>query len=56
MKISVIHNLYEKNKWVNESVQYNVIALENANIDYQYILFNDKGNKEIYNDIKDFIN
>lgn len=52
MKISVIHNLYEKNKWVNESVQYNIIALENANIDYQYILFNDKGNKEIYNDIK----
>ncbi len=55
MKISVIHNLYEKNKWVNESVQYNVIALENANIDYQYILFNDKGNKEIYNDIKDLL-
>ena len=40
MKISVIHNLYEKNKWVNESVQYNVIALENANIDYQYTAFN----------------
>ena len=56
MKISVIHNLYERNKYVNESVQYNVIALENSGIDYQYILFNDKGNKDIYDDIKDLLN
>ena len=56
MKISIIHNLYKRNPHVNESIQYNILALEEANIDYQYILFNDKGDKDIYDDIKDFIN
>ncbi len=39
MKISIIHNLYKKNPYVNESIRYNIIALEEANIEYQYILF-----------------
>ena len=39
MKISVIHNLYKRNPYVNESVQYNLHALKEANVDYQYILF-----------------
>jgi len=56
MKISIIHNLYKRNPHVNESIQYNILALEEVNIDYQYILFNDKGDKDIYDDIKDFIN
>ena len=56
MKISVIHNLYKPNPYVNESVRYNLHALKDANINYQYILFNDKGDKEIYGDIKDLIN
>ena len=55
MKISVIHNLYQRNPYVNESVRYNIHALEEANIDYQYILFNDKGDKKIYEDIQDLI-
>ena len=48
MKISVIHNLYKRNPYVNESVQYNLHALKEANVDYQYILFNDNGDKEIF--------
>ena len=55
MKISVIHNLYQRNPYVNESVRYNIHALEEANINYQYILFNDKGDKKIYEDIQDLI-
>jgi len=56
MKITVIHNLYKRNKWVNESIQYNVLALEQADVDYQYILFNDKGDTEIFEDVKDLLN
>ena len=56
MKISVIHNLYKRNPYVNESVQYNLHALKEANIDYQYILFNDNGDKEIFDDVKDLVN
>ena len=32
MKISVIHNLYKRNPYVNESVQYNLHALKEANV------------------------
>jgi hypothetical protein len=56
MKISVIHNLYKRNPYVNESVQYNILALEEAKVDYQYILFNDGGDKDIYGDVKDILN
>jgi hypothetical protein len=55
MKISVIHNLYKRNPHVNESVRYNIHALEKINADYQYILFNDKGDQEIYDDVKDLL-
>ena len=30
MKISVIHNLYKRNPYVNESVQYNLHALKGS--------------------------
>ena len=56
MKVSVIHNLYKRNPYVNESVRYNIIALEAANVDYQYILFNDNGDKDIFDDVKDLVN
>ena len=55
MKISVIHNLYKRNPHVNESIRYNIHALEEINADYQYILFNDKGDQEIYDDVKDLL-
>lgn len=54
-KLSIIHNLYKKNKHVNESVLLNLLALEESKIDYQYILFNDHGNVEIFEDIKEFL-
>lgn len=55
MKFTIIHNLFEKNPYVNESVQYNVLALKEAKVDYQYILFNDKGDPKIYDDIKELL-
>ena len=48
--VSVIHNLYKRNPYVNESIRYNLIALEDAKVDYQYILFNDMGDKDIFDD------
>lgn len=56
MKVSVIHNLYKRNPYVNESVRYNILALQEANVDYQYILFNDNGDKDIFEDVKNLIN
>lgn len=56
MKVSIIHNVYQKNPYINDSIQYNIIALETANLDYQYIIFNDKGDKEIYDDVKNLVN
>ncbi len=55
MKISIIQNLYKRNPYVHESVRYNLVALKDAGVDYQYILFNDKGDKEIYDDVKDIL-
>lgn len=55
MKVSVIHNLYKKNPFVNETVRLNLLALELSGVEYQYILFNDNGDKEIKNDIKEFL-
>jgi len=55
MKLSIIHNLYKKNKHVNESVGLNLISLRKANIDYEYILFNDNGDIEIKEDIVEFL-
>lgn len=56
MKITIIHNLYRRNPYVSESVRYNINALREANIDYQYILFNDNGDIEIEQDVKEFVN
>ena len=54
-KLSIIHNLYKRNEFVKESVRLNLIALKDANIDFQYILFNDNGDKDIWEDIIDYI-
>jgi hypothetical protein len=53
MKISVIHNTYKFNPFIRESVILNLKALEEAGVDYQYIVFNDNGDVEIENEIKD---
>ena len=56
MKISVIHNVYNRNPYISESIQYNLAALDEAKVDYQYIIFNDKGDEEIYDDVEHILN
>lgn len=52
MKISVVHNVYLRNPYILESIEYNLGALHAANADYQYIIFNDNGDTKIKEDIK----
>jgi hypothetical protein len=53
MKITVIHNTFRFNPLIRESVILNLKALQDANVDYQYIVFNDNGDVEIENEVKD---
>tara|TARA_R110002153_G_scaffold90704_2_gene221318 strand:+ start:67 stop:912 length:846 start_codon:yes stop_codon:yes gene_type:complete len=55
MKISVIQNVWKRNPYIAETIEYNLLALEEAGVDYQYIIFNDKGDKEIYEDVQSVI-
>lgn len=54
--ISIIHNVYRRNPLILESIKLNLVALHNANVEYQYIVWNDKGDMEIENDISSIIN
>jgi hypothetical protein len=56
MKISIIHNVYDRNIYIRESVILNVKSLKESGIDYQYIIFNDKGDINIEEDVRDLIN
>lgn len=51
--ISVIHNTYRYNPLIRESVALNLVALKKSNVAYQYIVFNDNGDKEIETLVKD---
>jgi len=53
MKISVIHNTFRNNPLIRESVILNLKALQEAEVDYQYIVFNDNGDKEIEDQVSD---
>lgn len=53
MKITIIHNTYRDNPFIAESVRLNLKALDSANIDYQYIVFNDNGDVTIEQQVKD---
>ena len=53
--INVIHNTYEKNKYLRESVISNVKAIKDTTLDFNYIIFNDHGDKSIYEDVKDLV-
>lgn len=55
MKISVIHNTYSKNVYIRESAILTIKALEDAEVDYQYIIFNDHGDISIREDIEDLL-
>lgn len=56
MQITVIQNVYLKNPFIAESLAMNIIALTESGINFQYIVFNDNGDKTIETDIADFIN
>ena len=53
-KLTIVHSTYRKNKYVNESVWFNLLALKKADIDFQYIVFNDHGDEDVYDDVKEF--
>jgi len=53
--ISVIHNTYERNIYVRESATLNIKALQESGLDYQYIIFNDKWDESILEDVKDLL-
>ena len=53
MKITVIHNTFRFNPLIRESVILNLKALQEANVDYQYIVFNDNGDIKIEDEVKD---
>ena len=55
MKITVIHNVYLKNPYIHESILWNLGSLTSATDNYQYIIFNDNGDKSIYEDIKSLL-
>lgn len=56
MKLSVIHNVFLKNPLIPNSLVMNMISLIDSGIDYEYIVYNDKGDISIFDDIKDYIN
>lgn len=53
--VSVIHNSYQQNKYFRESVLLNVRALEESSLEYQYIIFNDNGDKKLLDEVKDLL-
>ncbi len=56
MKLTIIQNTFKDNPYIRESAILNLKALEESNIDYQYIIFNDHGDIIIESYIKDLIN
>lgn len=55
MKLSIVHNVYKINPYIRESLQYNLLAVKNLDVDYEYIVFNDAGDKKVIDDIKDIV-
>ncbi len=55
MKLSLIHNQYRKNPYFKESVRIGLHSLRASQIDYEYVIFNDNGDKEIEEDAKEFL-
>lgn len=51
--INIVHNTYEKNRYLRESVISNIKALKDTTLDFNYVIFNDHGDESIYEDIKD---
>ena len=56
MKISLIHNMHMANEHYYSSALATISALESINADYEYIFFNDNGDKKILNQISPLLN
>lgn len=54
-KLAVIHNIYLKNPYIRESLEYNLCALIDSQVDFEYVIFNDNGDKSIYDDIYELL-
>lgn len=53
--LTIVHGVYKRNPHIEETLKLNLLALNQAGVkDFQYIVFNDKGDKEIYDDLKHY--
>ena len=53
--LSVVQSVYNLNPLISLSAQTTIVALDTLGIDYQYILFNDSGDKDIIKQIPEYI-
>ena len=54
-KLTIVHGVYRRNPYILETLAQNLLALRVARIEnYQYIIFNDNGDKEIEEDLSDY--
>jgi hypothetical protein len=55
--LTIVHGVYKRNPYIEETLRLNLLALKTAKVkDFQYIVFNDKGDKEIYDDLSNYHN
>ena len=55
-KLTIVHGVYRRNPYILETLVQNLMALRAARItDQQYIIFNDNGDKEIEQDLSDYL-
>ena len=55
--ISIVQCVYKENPYIAESLKLNLNAIKNSKFinDYEYIIFNDKGDKSVYDSISDIV-
>ena len=42
--LTIVHGVYKRNPYIEETLRLNLLALKTAKVkDFQYIVFNDKG-------------
>lgn len=55
VKLSIIQSVYDRNPLILESNRLNLLALNQANVDYEYLIFNDKGDTQIKDDLQEIL-
>ena len=55
--ISIVQCVYKENPYILESLKLNLKAIEDSKFidDYEYIIFNDKGDKSVYESISNIV-